>query len=153
VRLRDYSFPRRCRSQSRSSETLHDVTDNMPATWICKVIQFPGQYSNRVQLRAWSWGTSIHLNFFYLIIICHLLLCLPSGSLSRRPPPQMLYVFLVCPTRGSSVSTVTRLRRYDRSSIPGRGSEEVSFSSSRPDRLWGPPSLLSNGLNGLLPAG
>jgi len=37
----------------------------------------------------------------------------------------------------------------DRSSIPGRGL--YFFSSQRPDRLWGPLSLLSNDYLGLFP--
>jgi hypothetical protein len=38
-------------------------------------------------------------------------------------------------------------RLYVRSSSPGRGRE----SSLHTDRFWGPPSLLSNGYQGLFP--
>jgi hypothetical protein len=41
-------------------------------------------------------------------------------------------------------SLVTRLRMDDRGSIPGRSREFLS-SPPCPDRLWGPPSLLSSG--------
>jgi hypothetical protein len=42
----------------------------------------------------------------------------------------------------------------DRSTSPGRGNGGNFFSSPpRPNRLWGPPSLLSNGYRGLLPRG
>jgi hypothetical protein len=47
-------------------------------------------------------------------------------------------------SRDSSVSITTRLRMDDQGSNPGRGWEFFS-SSPRPDRLWGPPRLLSNG--------
>jgi hypothetical protein len=43
-------------------------------------------------------------------------------------------------------------RTDDRGSVPGRG-WEFSSSTPCPDRLWGPPSLLSNGYHGLLPWG
>jgi len=34
----------------------------------------------------------------------------------------------------------------DWGSVPGRGNDEILFSSlSCPDQLWGPPSFLSNG--------
>jgi hypothetical protein len=53
---------------------------------------------------------------------------------------------------GSSVSIVTDYRLDDRGSIPdtGRG---FFFLPLRPDRLWGPPSLLSNGYQGSFPWG
>jgi len=38
---------------------------------------------------------------------------------------------------------------YDRDSIPETGSEEIFSSPLRPDRLWSPPSLLSNGYWGV----
>jgi hypothetical protein len=37
-------------------------------------------------------------------------------------------------------------------SIPDRGREFI-FSAARPDRLWGPPILLSNGYQGFFPWG
>jgi hypothetical protein len=37
-------------------------------------------------------------------------------------------------------------------SIPGRGNDGM-FSPPRPDRLWGPPILLSGGYGVLLPGG
>jgi hypothetical protein len=58
-------------------------------------------------------------------------------------------------SRDSSVGMATRIRAVRSGfygSIPGRGWEFFS-SSSRPERLRGPPSLLSNGYQGLLPWG
>jgi hypothetical protein len=52
-----------------------------------------------------------------------------------------------CEIRNNSVSIVTSLWLDDRGSIPGRGREFFS-SLPRSDRLWGPPSLLSNGYRG-----
>jgi hypothetical protein len=40
----------------------------------------------------------------------------------------------------------------DQGSIPDRG-REFFFQPLRPDRLWGPPSLLSNGYRGPIPLG
>jgi hypothetical protein len=58
-------------------------------------------------------------------------------------------------SRDSSVSIATRLRAGRSGfwgSIPGGGWEFFS-SLPRPERLWGPPSLLSNGYQGLFPWG
>jgi hypothetical protein len=55
-------------------------------------------------------------------------------------------------SRGSSVSIVTDYGLDDRGSIPDRG-RGFLFQSLRPDRLWGPPSLLSNGYRGPFPRG
>jgi hypothetical protein len=48
---------------------------------------------------------------------------------------------------GSSVSIVSDYRLDDQGSIPGRG-REFFLLPLRPDQLWGPSSLLSNGYQG-----
>jgi hypothetical protein len=48
----------------------------------------------------------------------------------------------------SSVSIVTIYELDGHSSIPGRGKRLFS-TPQRPDRFWGPPSLLSNGYPGM----
>jgi hypothetical protein len=53
---------------------------------------------------------------------------------------------------GSSGSIVSDYGLDDRGSIPGRG-RGIFFSPLHPDRLWGPPSLLSNGYRGSFPRG
>jgi hypothetical protein len=57
-----------------------------------------------------------------------------------------------CRSRGSSVSIVSDYGLNDRGSIPDRR-REFFFWLVRPDRLWGPPSLLFNGYCGSLPRG
>jgi hypothetical protein len=51
-------------------------------------------------------------------------------------------------SRDSSVGIALGYVLNDRGSIPGGGWEFFS-SPPRPERLWGPPSLLSNGYKGL----
>jgi hypothetical protein len=53
-------------------------------------------------------------------------------------------------SRRSSGSTVSDYRLYDRGLIPDRG-RGFLFWPMRPDRLWGSPSLLSNGHQGFFP--
>jgi hypothetical protein len=50
-------------------------------------------------------------------------------------------------SRDSSVGIALGYMLDDRGSIPGRDREFFS-SPPRPDRLWGPPGLLSNGYEG-----
>jgi hypothetical protein len=52
-------------------------------------------------------------------------------------------------SRDSSVGIATGHRLDGPGLIPG----SATSSQQRPDRLWGPPSLLSNGYRGLLPRG
>jgi hypothetical protein len=52
--------------------------------------------------------------------------------------------------RDSSVGIATGYELDCRGSIPGRGKRFFS-PPQRPDRLWGPPSLLPNGYRGLVP--
>jgi hypothetical protein len=57
-------------------------------------------------------------------------------------------------SRGSSVSTVPAYGLDDRGLIPDRGRGRGFFLQwLRPDRLWGPPSLLYNGYRGSFPRG
>jgi hypothetical protein len=51
--------------------------------------------------------------------------------------------------RNSSVGIASDYWLTGRSSIPGRGKRFLS-TPQRPDRLWGPPSLLSKGYRQLL---
>jgi hypothetical protein len=70
-----------------------------------------------------------------------------------------LYLYLyqlykvVIGSRGSSIGIALGYGLYDRGSMvrfPGGGEAGNFFSSPpRPERLWGPPSLLSNGYQGL----
>jgi hypothetical protein len=53
-------------------------------------------------------------------------------------------------SRDSLVGIATRYGLEGRGSIPGRG-EICFFTPQHPDRLWGPPSLLSNGPGSLSP--
>jgi hypothetical protein len=55
-------------------------------------------------------------------------------------------------SRSSSVSIVSDYGLYYRGSILDRG-RGFFFWPLRPDRLWGPPSLLSNGYRGPFPGG
>jgi hypothetical protein len=50
-------------------------------------------------------------------------------------------------SRDSSVGIATGYRLDGQSSIPGEGKRLFS-TSQRVDRLWGPPSLLSDGYRG-----
>jgi hypothetical protein len=55
-------------------------------------------------------------------------------------------------TQNSSVGTALSYGLDDRGSIPC-GFSEFFSSPPRPERLWGPPSLLANGYQGLFPWG
>jgi hypothetical protein len=75
----------------------------------------------------------------------------PKSSLSFRFSGwNFVSIYHLLRSRGSSVSIVTDYGLNDRSSIPDRG-RGFFFQSLRPDRLWGPPSLLSNGYQGSFP--
>jgi hypothetical protein len=55
-------------------------------------------------------------------------------------------------SRDRSVSIATGYWLDDRGSIHGNGKRFIS-SPQRPDRLWGPPRLLSNGYRGARSSG
>jgi hypothetical protein len=73
----------------------------------------------------------------------------------RMNLPLLLLESRIMGSRDSSVGIATRLRdggpNSSRGSIPG-GGKRLS-SPQRPDRLWGPLSLLSNGYRGTLSLG
>jgi hypothetical protein len=76
---------------------------------------------------------------------------------SQRPPIYICNRIITsgtggCGSRGSSVSIVTGYGLDNWGSVPNRG-RVFFFQSLRPDRLWGPLSLLSNGYWGSFPRG
>jgi hypothetical protein len=63
-------------------------------------------------------------------------------------------IILFFRSRDSSVGIATGYGLDDRGvgvRVPVRS--RIFFSPRRPDRLWGPPNLLSNGYGGVLPRG
>jgi hypothetical protein len=62
---------------------------------------------------------------------------------------QLIFIVRYPRNRDSSVGIATGYRLDGRSSIPGR--DKIFSSPQRPDRLWGPPSLLFNGYRGSFP--
>jgi hypothetical protein len=68
----------------------------------------------------------------------------------NRVSTGIIHAHVIQRSRDSSVSIVTKLRA-GRRPIPGKG--RVFPSPQRPDRLWGPHSLLCNGYGGLFPRG
>jgi hypothetical protein len=66
---------------------------------------------------------------------------------------RLIIAIIIKQSRGSSGSTVFDCGLDDLGSVPDR-SRGFFFKPLRPDRLWGPPSLLSNGYQGRpLPGG
>jgi hypothetical protein len=76
----------------------------------------------------------------------------PKDCRYRQENPSFLSNLRFIMSQDSSVSLVLGYGLDDRGSNPGRGSEFFS-SLPRPDRLWNPPSLLSNGYWGFFPRG
>jgi hypothetical protein len=72
-----------------------------------------------------------------------------SWSVSPRPTKYMLILFR---SWDSSVGIATCYRLDGRGSVRGRG-KRFFFSPQRPDRLWGPPWLPSNGTGGCFQGG
>jgi hypothetical protein len=92
-------------------------------------------------------GSAESHNLFALRVVLN---CFHSdfGSLTNM----CMILYLLIGSRGSSVSTVSDYELDDRGSIPDRG-RGFFFQLLRPDRLWGPPSLLPNGYRGSFPRG
>jgi hypothetical protein len=64
----------------------------------------------------------------------------------------LILVLTYSVSRCSSVCIVSAYGPGDRASMPEKGGG-FFFYPLRPDRLWGPPSLLYNGYRGLFPRG
>jgi hypothetical protein len=103
---------------------------------------------------AWEYRMKFFIDIFrpkFCMNFSHLLVCYmfcPASYYCTLYRIIMKLYPLNCWLLDSSVSIATRLRVDDRSSIPGRGREFFS-SPPRPGRLWGPPSLVSNGYRNL----
>jgi hypothetical protein len=102
--------------------------------------------------------SSVYLKTINLKVVLYAVLqnewicVIESLFLASLDLPNFLIGTIYCRSRGSSVSIVSDYGLNDRCSIPDRGS--VFFLQPlRPDRLWGPPSLLYNGYRGSFPRG
>jgi hypothetical protein len=108
--------------------------------WICPRYRISWQ-TIFVILSVTPWNRSLRLPWRHIhlvnhnhSVICYLLL----NNLNK--------------SRGSSGATVSDYWLADRGSIPDRA-RGFFLQPLRPDRLWSPPSLLSNGYRGSFPRG
>jgi hypothetical protein len=120
-----------------------------------------------------TFSLSTRLMEFLVVCKClsFLYICMSSAFLTKvdiKVPCYLytskLFLFNFSKSRDSSVGVVTRLRAgrsgfdswqgqlWDFFDFRGGGWELLS-SPPRPERFWGPPSLLSNGYQGLFPWG
>jgi hypothetical protein len=84
---------------------------------------------------------------------CQVLQDFPDTSqVSLHKNNKIKFPFYYVRSRRSSGSIVSDYGLDDRGSIPDRG-RGFFFKPLRPDRLWGPPSLLYNGFRGSFPRG
>jgi hypothetical protein len=102
--------------------------------------------------KIWAMLKRILLNSLRISWVDPKILSFNTQSLGIKPAWIYRWLLSIYRSRGSSGSIVSDNGLDDRGSIPDKG-RGFFFWPLRPDRLWGPPSLLPNGYRRVLSPG